>query len=67
MTGVQTCALPICFPVTIGEGIVIVEDTGGALREYSGDAFDVFLNSRSDALKWGVKHLYVQVLYVPEV
>ena len=22
MTGVQTCALPICFPVTIGGGIL---------------------------------------------
>ena len=21
MTGVQTCALPICFPVTIGDGV----------------------------------------------
>ena len=23
MTGVQTCALPICFPVTIGEAVLI--------------------------------------------
>ena len=34
MTGVQTCALPICFPVTIGggdyvvEGFLVLEDVG---------------------------------------
>ena len=27
MTGVQTCALPICFPVTIGEGSVGIVST----------------------------------------
>ena len=25
MTGVQTCALPICFPVTIGERVVCLQ------------------------------------------
>ena len=31
MTGVQTCALPICFPVTItygGEGLDSIRDSG---------------------------------------
>ena len=26
MTGVQTCALPICFPVTIGHGDIVVQN-----------------------------------------
>ena len=38
MTGVQTCALPICFPVTIGEakrnrGNVIVDEADGIPKE----------------------------------
>ena len=30
MTGVQTCALPICFPVTIGEPYTVTVGSGGA-------------------------------------
>ena len=28
MTGVQTCALPICFPVTIGGDLDLLNDLG---------------------------------------
>ena len=34
MTGVQTCALPICFPVTIGGdlGLSAIRATGGSVQ-----------------------------------
>ena len=39
MTGVQTCALPICFPVTIRMGGVLEFDAGDmSISEYSGFA-----------------------------
>ena len=38
MTGVQTCALPICFPVTIGGGrpIVNLSTAGGIVAAAAG-------------------------------
>ena len=39
MTGVQTCALPICFPVTISSLVFIL--SGGALSAYMSDIFRI--------------------------
>ena len=42
MTGVQTCALPICFPVTIG-GVGVVRECVGLIRdiwEMCGEVWD---------------------------
>ena len=33
MTGVQTCALPICFPVTITVGTLLVDRTSNLIND----------------------------------
>ena len=40
MTGVQTCALPICFPVTI-LGLSILEKVYGNVKGGVGKIFDI--------------------------
>ena len=37
MTGVQTCALPICFPVTIGEEIRNLAELSRRVDEVEGE------------------------------
>ena len=36
MTGVQTCALPICFPVTIGVGTTYVAKVTTSVSSFNG-------------------------------
>ena len=49
MTGVQTCALPICFPVTIAGGIAKVEykDQSGDVLWYYDDAGNFVRNGNA--------------------
>lgn len=47
-----------------GYGIGVVEDTGSALRKHDGYALDVFMEKRSDALRWGRQILEVEILYL---
>lgn len=52
--------LPFCTILDIpGYGIVPVLDRGGAIKE---NCIDVFFNSHSDALVWGVQYLEVKKL-----
>ena len=58
MTGVQTCALPICFPVTITVDAYIMAEIAraihnynnlavyGGLREYQQEVIDTILNPK---------------------
>ena len=50
MTGVQTCALPICFPVTIlyGGKVFGSDETAGVLLSESGEIFEVNTTSKFD-------------------
>lgn len=49
-----------------GYGVATVEDTGGALRNHSGYAIDVFLPTRGEAMRWGRKTMEVKILYMPK-
>ena len=59
----HTIAAPKTF--SFGTKVVIngttytVEDRGGAIQ---GNRIDVYMDSHSEALKWGVRYLYVEVL-----
>lgn len=46
-----------------GYGFGVVEDTGGALK---GNHIDIFFNSHSQAMRWGVKSMKVAV-WKPEI
>lgn len=62
-TANHTIAAPKSF--SFGEQVVIngttytVEDRGGAIQ---GNRIDIYMNSHSEALAWGVRYLYVEVL-----
>lgn len=62
-TANRTIAAPRTF--SFGTKVVIngvtytVEDRGGAIQ---GNRIDVYMNSHSEALAWGVRYLYVEVL-----
>lgn len=43
-------------------GIVTVQDTGGALKNYEGYAIDVYFETYEEAIMWGVKYIEVEVL-----
>ena len=47
-----------------GYGVVEIQDTGGALRNYEGIAVDIFKSSYSEAMQWGVQYLEVEILEV---
>ena len=49
MTGVQTCALPICFPVTIDEGDNWIWDGVNKGKAYKGTEVDNQLPWEYDA------------------
>lgn len=59
----RTIAAPRGFSfgtkVSINGKTYIVEDRGGAIK---GNRIDLFVNSHSEALRWGVKYLPVKVL-----
>ena len=40
-----------------GYGVGTAEDTGGALRNYDGNAVDVYMETYDQAIKWGVKYV----------
>lgn len=62
-TANRTIATPSTF--SFGTKVVIngttytVEDRGGAIQ---GNRIDIYMNSHSEALAWGVRYLYVDVL-----
>lgn len=62
-TANHTIAAPKTF--SFGTKVVIngqtytVEDRGGAIQ---GNRIDIYMNSHSEALAWGVRYLYVEVL-----
>lgn len=62
-TANHTIAAPSTF--SFGTKVVIngqtytVEDRGGAIQ---GNRIDIYMNSHSEALAWGVRYLYVEVL-----
>ena len=62
-TANHTIAAPKTF--SFGTKVVIngvtytVEDRGGAIQ---GNRIDVYMNSHAEALRWGVRYLYVEVL-----
>ena len=62
-TAGRTVAAPAKFAfgtkLNIGGQIYTVEDRGGAIK---GNRIDLFVNSHSEALRWGVKYLPVKVL-----
>ena len=59
MTGVQTCALPICFPVTIGTGANIVENAlNGPKAKEAADRFEASLEGQLSRLTTGVSELF---------
>lgn len=45
-----------------GYGYAIAQDTGAAIRNYSGIAIDVVMETYEDAIKWGVRYLDIQIL-----
>ncbi|MBP1918716.1 G5 and 3D domain-containing protein [Youngiibacter multivorans] len=42
-----------------GYGYAIAQDVGGAIK---GDRIDVFMNSESDCIRWGVKYVRIYIL-----
>ena len=62
-TANRTIATPSTFP--FGTKVVIngitytVEDRGGAIQ---GNRIDIYMNTHEEALRWGVRYLYVEVL-----
>ena len=51
MTGVQTCALPICFPVTIGGGRTIGHVWDGETKDANGDDVKLTLAASEEAVE----------------
>ena len=47
-----------------GYGIVEIQDTGGALRNYEGIAVDLYFETYEEAMQWGVQYLEVEILEV---
>lgn len=45
-----------------GYGIVEIQDTGGALKGTDELRIDVYMDTHSEALKWGIKWLEVQIV-----
>jgi 3D (Asp-Asp-Asp) domain-containing protein len=45
-----------------GYGIVEIQDTGGALRNYEGIAVDLYFETYEEAMQWGVQYLEVEIL-----
>ena len=45
-----------------GYGAVEIQDTGGALRNYEGIAVDLYFETYSEAMQWGVQYLEVEIL-----
>ena len=45
--------------LNIGGHTYVVEDRGGAIK---GNKIDIFVNSHSEALAWGVRYLPVSVV-----
>ena len=62
-TANHTIAAPRTFSfgehVSINGTTYTVEDRGGAIQ---GNRIDIYMNSHSEALAWGVRYLYVEVL-----
>lgn len=62
-TANRTIATPSTFSfgtkVLINGVTYTVEDRGGAIQ---GNRIDIYMNSHSEALAWGVRYLYVEVL-----
>lgn len=62
-TANRTIATPSTFAfgtkVKINGTTYTVEDRGGAIQ---GNRIDIYMNSHSEALQWGVRYLYVEVL-----
>jgi len=62
-TANHTIAAPGNFPIgtklKINGIVYTVEDRGGAIK---GKKIDIYVNSHEQALKWGVKHLDVEIL-----
>lgn len=62
-TADHTIAAPSTFSfgtkVLINGQTYTVEDRGGAIQ---GNRIDIYMNSHSEALAWGVRYLYVEVL-----
>lgn len=62
-TANRTIATPSTFAfgtkVLINGVTYTVEDRGGAIQ---GNRIDIYMNSHSEALAWGVRYLYVEVL-----
>ncbi len=62
-TAGRTVAAPGKFPfgtkLNIGGNIYVVEDRGGAIQ---GNRIDIYVNSHSAALQWGVRYLPVSVV-----
>ena len=62
-TANRTIATPSTFSfgtkVKINGTTYTVEDRGGAIQ---GNRIDIYMNTHSEALKWGVRYLYVEVL-----
>ena len=66
MTGVQTCALPICFPVTISAGIRRIEAVVGAsafkyTKEQINKLNELQAEIKSNDLIAGVKKLKSEI------
>ena len=69
MTGVQTCALPICFPVTIcliGLRTIWGVDLGKLNEKFSGEILEIFKNSIQPKLEEGILVIEENYLKIPE-
>ena len=56
MTGVQTCALPICFPVTISTPLIYTERKEGVIPAYDvrTDRFEIAIEAMGKVVKSNV-------------
>jgi len=62
-TAGRTIAAPPRFAfgtqIRINGNIYVVEDRGGAVQ---GNVLDIFVSSHEEALRWGRRHLYVEII-----